>query len=781
MTTDHIKIPDIAPIVRYVANGSQTDFAYPFPIFASEDLSITINDVVQSAGFSVSGSGETGGGTVSFDTAPTEDSVLIIRRDVPLERMTDFIESGDFSAKALNSELDYLMAGMQQVARAQDSMLRFPDHELEAQGQLPDKDMRAGRALAFDEKGDPIIIPHGQTVEDPAFIPAGEGAVTRSLSDKARESVSPQDFGALGDGVSDDSQAFIKAIQAAKNILVPVGQYRITQSINIPSGIVFQGQGEATRIIADTRDFPVFTMHGEGAMLLTLSIEDAGTAVQIGGGASHCCLNLVQAVTIKNPETGISVIEPADTTKDCDANHIDYVRIISPSVQGVVIGRNNVAGQIPADTAITNLDVRSNGQAMSGCGVEITDAEGQTILEKSIIDVDGTAISCVRLGAGASKVCLRDIKTHSGDSTPNVSLLAGSLGTVIINLNAGSDGVVIDDQSGGAFQALMTGQDDRMDRINVGVLTRGVDIYNSVSVSSSTVLTGDIGKVFVSGLTSDITLTLPAASDAAFAVFRLTRTDTTNYAVTITAASGDGPNGGDVLLGNDGSHMEIFSDGTDWVILSQSRMIGRTFSYAGGGTFNLDTAADLYLLSPDTSGLTVVLPSAAAIGMRGRSLTIKNENGNSLSVTESGATGPDGAVFALDAQDDAVSVMSNGSQWLVVSDYSQSSGGGAAGVVLRTQMLTSSGTVQADSNYDFFNIDNSAGYMRLELPDPTLAAMEGRMMWFRKNDTSGNTVDFYDVNGNRPDNAGYNMNGKNEAFSFCCQGGVWRLASVYLY
>ena len=40
MTTEHIKMPDVVPLVRYVADGAQTAFDYPFPIFASEDKKI---------------------------------------------------------------------------------------------------------------------------------------------------------------------------------------------------------------------------------------------------------------------------------------------------------------------------------------------------------------------------------------------------------------------------------------------------------------------------------------------------------------------------------------------------------------------------------------------------------------------------------------------------------------------------------------------------------------------------------------------------------------------
>lgn len=53
-----------------------------------------------------------------------------------------------------------------------------------------------------------------------------------------------QDFGAVGDGVADDSQAFLDAVEAIGRegtIFIPEGRYIITKQINIPRRIVLRG------------------------------------------------------------------------------------------------------------------------------------------------------------------------------------------------------------------------------------------------------------------------------------------------------------------------------------------------------------------------------------------------------------------------------------------------------------------------------------------------------------------------------------------------------------
>jgi len=64
------------------------------------------------------------------------------------------------------------------------------------------------------------------------FTADGVGAVVRDLSEKVRESVSVKDFGAVGDGVTDDTAAIQAAIDRAsaynKALLFPEGTYAVT-------------------------------------------------------------------------------------------------------------------------------------------------------------------------------------------------------------------------------------------------------------------------------------------------------------------------------------------------------------------------------------------------------------------------------------------------------------------------------------------------------------------------------------------------------------------------
>ena len=71
------------------------------------------------------------------------------------------------------------------------------------------------------------------TLVNMPYVPTGTGAVTTTVQAKLRETVSVKDFGAVGDGVADDTAAVENAINAAngKQLFFPAGTYLITRQL----------------------------------------------------------------------------------------------------------------------------------------------------------------------------------------------------------------------------------------------------------------------------------------------------------------------------------------------------------------------------------------------------------------------------------------------------------------------------------------------------------------------------------------------------------------------
>ena len=70
------------------------------------------------------------------------------------------------------------------------------------------------------------------------------GAINRTINEKAQDIVSVKDFGAKGDGTTDDTTAIQNAINSGKSIYFPDGVYGITAQLNLTvSNIQIYGNG----------------------------------------------------------------------------------------------------------------------------------------------------------------------------------------------------------------------------------------------------------------------------------------------------------------------------------------------------------------------------------------------------------------------------------------------------------------------------------------------------------------------------------------------------------
>lgn len=77
------------------------------------------------------------------------------------------------------------------------------------------------------------------------YTPPFTNAITTTVGNKLSETISVKDFGAVGDGVTDDTTAIQAAATAASGMALyfPSGNYALTAAINLPSNIRVYGDG----------------------------------------------------------------------------------------------------------------------------------------------------------------------------------------------------------------------------------------------------------------------------------------------------------------------------------------------------------------------------------------------------------------------------------------------------------------------------------------------------------------------------------------------------------
>lgn len=675
MTTEHIKMPAVTPIARYAASGSQTVFSYPFPIFNDTDLAVYLDGARQSSGYTVTGAGETDGGAVTFAAAPASGVVVTLARELPIARVSDFLEGGDFSARALNTELDTLVAALQQVQRQQETMIRYPDTEIPGPVEIPGRAARADKALGFDSDGNPTVVPYGTTQASPFFTATGTGAISRSLSSKVNEAPSVKDFGAVGDGVTDDTNAFITALAARNCVFVPTGTYLITATITVPASRSLFGQGEKSVIKCQSNSFNAIEIPGGYTTVCNLKIQDGDAAIKLFGRDSECVENHIHDLHITGPKTGLLLDGYTDTNRPCYWNSFSRILIEQPTVNGVHLTRTG-AGDTPNANVFSRVRVYSKGAATTGHGFYVEQGSHANIFTDCEANVNGaSAQACFRAGAGSYKTLMVNLYTESTNTVPNVRLDAGSQETAIINLHAMSNGSAIYDFSGGNYDAYNAGypEKNRLRRSVVTDLKTTLARFDTEYIDSSGMVNLDLSHSvhLVSSYGGALTVNLPAASGAAGVMMTVKKIDSSSNIVTVAESGGSGPDGRSILLGTENDFVTVLSNGAEWFVISSNRIAGNTRYHDGTGTYDIDMTVDTYMLSAFSGAMTARLPPANAAKAIGRTITLKKTDvsSNAVTVTEQGGPGPDNSSQTLASQYKAITVVSNGANWFVVSKY----------------------------------------------------------------------------------------------------------------
>lgn len=231
------------------------------------------------------------------------------------------------------------------------------------------------------QAADATSLKSGASSAGLAFLQSGTGATSRTVQSKLQDTVSVKDFGATGDGATDDTAAINACLTAAKlgakKVFFPAGRYMITQVV-IPGGLEVFGVsiGYFGNTLADdnsvlwqvdgvNKDAVVFTTRVDGpyyridpTYIHDLVIKKANSpADTIGNGISfsdasgnHALVSVMQIdrVQIRGfPENGLYAKQGCDP---CYLNGVDTLmnggygfKIESEQAAGIITF-NNCAG-----------------------------------------------------------------------------------------------------------------------------------------------------------------------------------------------------------------------------------------------------------------------------------------------------------------------------------------------------------------------------------------------------------------------------------------------------
>lgn len=306
----------------YAGTGATATFPFAFKVFQASDLMVvrtnpdaSITTLVLSSDYTVTLNGDQdtnpGGSIALLSGALATGYSLDMTSNLQTLQPVALTNQGGFYPKVIEAALDRLVILMQQLGFVNiRQTLRVPD--VQGVQPLPPAGQRANKVLSFDANGNPqASAPASGSVLDFAvtllsslgssligFYYGGVGAVVRTLQAVLRDyQPTPQTFGAVGDGVTDDTAA-------VQRWLDHLHETRSDGRINRWHKITSQLIKPESPYVAN--------IHGSGyeSAGLDASSIASGAVVKLIGGSGVLAGAVWEGFTIK-ANTGATLVEAA--------------------------------------------------------------------------------------------------------------------------------------------------------------------------------------------------------------------------------------------------------------------------------------------------------------------------------------------------------------------------------------------------------------------------------------------------------------------------------------
>lgn len=286
----------------YTGNGSTVLFSFTFPYLDTSHIQVEVSGAATTAYTLANAT------TIQFNTAPANGaSIRIYRKTTDTQLLSTFFSGSAIRAQDLNEDFNQSLYIAQETRNETANAVagQIADGSI-GTSKIADNSVTTAKIADGTIVNADVNASAGIVASKLSFTQAGTGAVARTIDSKLKDVVSVKDFGAVGDGVTNDTAA----IQAAADYCVanqrslhfPAGFYLVRQRIRFTgaANIAITGEG-----LCNSR------IH-----LYSLTGTDAGAAVSISDNAAqvtvrglyftvdqnsisrNCCLGIEKASSI---------------------------------------------------------------------------------------------------------------------------------------------------------------------------------------------------------------------------------------------------------------------------------------------------------------------------------------------------------------------------------------------------------------------------------------------------------------------------------------------------
>lgn len=272
---------------QYGTNGTTGPWTVPWQFYQKSDVLVIHTDAngneteLADADYSVTGTGDEAGGTVTTTTAYASGGYITLLMNFQALQETDYTETDSFPAETHERALDLLTRLVQQVKEVSNRSLVFSPSDTDGSS-LPAASVRANKLLGFDSLGRvSVAAPVSGSAAALAISLASSASATEGAGQVGYSylrSYAPgtigaalkgyllnvkTDFGAVGDGSTNDTAAMTAAHATGNVIFYPPGRYKFDPTITFSSGgIVGAGPLLTTLYCAGTGTENLFKFTG---------------------------------------------------------------------------------------------------------------------------------------------------------------------------------------------------------------------------------------------------------------------------------------------------------------------------------------------------------------------------------------------------------------------------------------------------------------------------------------------------------------------------------------
>jgi len=270
-----------------------------------------------------------------------------------------------------------------------------------------------------------------------SFIQAGAGAITRNMQDKVRESVSVLDFGAVGDGVTDDTAAiqaainYVASLPRGGRVYYPKGRYRVTSTIYVSNPLVSQcGDGILSSLIVTTTNISTMIIGSnpieslEGVDILGVGFYHTNSVAKTNPHLTLICVEQSTFnVSIGNGQYGIVVYGGQGIIFDrvfAPGNYVSGSPTLN-SAEGIMLrSASEAAGYtlgssaVDLPTEVNFKDIYINGPRVAGWQYGVSIYAGEHITFSGVFYVGQCTVNNIHIEQQATNKLILEVKLEKG-------------------------------------------------------------------------------------------------------------------------------------------------------------------------------------------------------------------------------------------------------------------------------------------------------------------------------------------------------------------------------